>query len=96
MYTTIKPVLSKFVNDSAANITKNSKQDKLAANNQIMQVLSKAGFDNEIVGYVSSTFAKNAGTKGSKQKIYRLLVAKYGQSKGLKIYKQIKSNIKTA
>lgn len=96
VYTTIKPVLSKFANDSAANTTKNSKQDKLAANNQIMQVLSKAGFDNEIVGYVSSTVAKNAGTRESKQKIYKLLVAKYGQSKGLKIYKQIKSNIKTA
>ncbi|MDD6345771.1 MAG: hypothetical protein PUA51_06100, partial [Oscillospiraceae bacterium] len=62
-------------------------------NNGIIQLLSKAGFKSDIVGYVASTVVKNVGVKNGKQQIYTNLTSKYGQNKGLNIYNQIKKHI---
>ena len=67
--------------------------NKTKINNEIMQRLSKAGFDNETMGFVASTAAKNIGVKNGKQQIYRAIISKFGQSKGLDIYNQIKKII---
>ena len=66
---------------------------KTIVNNEIMQLLSKAGFESDIVGYVASAVVKNVGVKNSKQQIYRTVISKYGQSKGLNIYNHIKKHI---
>ena len=63
---------------------------KTKINNEIMQTLSKAGFENEIMGFVASTAVKNIDAKNGKQQIYRAIISKFGQSKGLEIYNHIK------
>lgn len=93
VYKEIKPVLSKYGNLPAATPIKEQTPNKSAINAEIMQILSKAGFGSETVGYVASTVVKNVGVKNSKQQIYRTIISKYGQNKGLKIYNQIKKYI---
>ena len=96
VYEAIKAVLSKY--DKAAKGTsvkkvKNLGKNKLALNNQIMQILSKAGFENEVVNYVASTVVKNIERENGKHQIYKTIISKYGQDKGLNIYNHIKKHI---
>lgn len=90
VYGVIKPVLSKYDNPSTATSVKTSAPNKSAINTEIMQILSKAGFESEAVGYVASTVVKNVGVKNGKQQVYRTIISKYGQNKGLNIYNHIK------
>lgn len=93
VYGAIKPVLSKYDDSPAATPAKVPAQNKSAINTEIMQILSKAGFESEIVGYVASTVVKNVGVKNGKQQIYRSIISKYSQNKGLNIYNHIKKFI---
>lgn len=88
VYEAIKPVLSKY-----PDTLPSSAEANCVANTQIQQLLSKANFDRDIINYVASVVTKNVGEKNKKQQIYRTIVSKYGQSKGLKIYNQIKKSI---
>ncbi len=56
-------------------------------NTTIQSVLSKANFGVDIVNYTASLVCKN---KENKNQIYKALVMKYGQNKGLNIYNHIK------
>ena len=58
-----------------------------------MEALDKAGMPKEVVNYVSTTVEKNAEDKNRKQQIYRSIISKYGQTKGLNIYNHIKKKI---
>lgn len=60
---------------------------------ELTQVLDKAGMPKEVVNYVSTTVEKNAEDKNRKQQIYRSIVSQYGQTKGLNIYNHIKKKI---
>mgnify|MGYP003332404705 CR=1 FL=1 len=71
----------------------NTGKSKTVVNSEIMQILSKAGFDNDIVTYVASVVVKNIDVKNGKQQIYRTIISKYGQNKGLNIYNHIKKHI---
>lgn len=64
--------------------------DKQKVNNEIQQVLSKAKMPSEIIGYVASVVVKNKGTENSRQNVYRILISRYGQDRGLDLYKRIK------
>ena len=66
---------------------------KTKINNEIMQTLGKAGFGSEVTGFVASTAVKNIGVKNKKQQIYRAVLSKFGQSRGLDIYNRIKKFI---
>lgn len=95
VYAVVKPVVSKYADD---NQVKNSEiavssKDKTATNSEIQKVLSKAVFSNDVINYVASTVVKNLGQKNGKQQIYRTVIAKYGQNKGLNIYNHIKKYI---
>ena len=95
VYAVVKPVLSKYADD---NQEKNSEiavssKDKTTTNSEIQKLLSKAGFTNDVINYVASTVVKNLGQKNCKQQIYRTIIAKYGQNKGLNIYNHIKKYI---
>ncbi len=70
-----------------------SENQKTKINNEIIQSLSKAGFGNEIVGFVASTAIKNIDVKNGKQQIYRAVISKFGQGKGLDIYNHIRKLI---
>ena len=60
---------------------------------ELVWVLDKAGMPQEVVNYVSTTVEKNAEDKNRKQQIYRSIISKYGQTKGLNIYNHIKKKI---
>jgi len=90
VYAVVKPVLSKYADDNKVAV---SSKDKTTTNSEIQKLLSKAGFSNDAINYVASTVVKNLGQKNGKQQIYRTIIAKYGQNKGLNIYNHIKKHI---
>ena len=90
VYEAVKKVLSKYEKLAKAASTGKS---KTAVNSEIIQILSKARFDNDIVTYVASVVVKNIDVKNGKQQIYRTIISKYGQDKGLNIYNHIKKHI---
>ena len=75
-----------------ADVKVDGKQ-KTKLNQDVMQAARGAGFEAEIANYVASTVVKNVGEKNGKQRIYRTIISKYGQNKGLKIYNNIKKLI---
>ena len=64
-------------------------QDKTALNNAVLKTLSNAKFDNETVSFAASLVTKNFAEKGGKQVIYRTIISKFGQERGLAIYRHI-------
>ncbi len=90
---TPKASIAKQATVSKKSSTKAADRNRMTLNNEIMQVLSKAGFESDIVGYVASSVVKNVGVEDGKQQIYRTVISKYGQSKGLNIYNHIKKHI---
>ena len=80
-------------NIAKTGATTASSKTKTAANTEVQKILSKAGFSNDITNYVASIVVKNLGQKNGKQQIYRTIIAKYGQGKGLVVYQHIKKHI---
>lgn len=60
---------------------------------EVEQILNNAGMSKEVVNYVSAVVGKNMEGKQRKQQIYKTIVSKYGQEKGLSIYSRIKKKI---
>ena len=92
VYAVIKPVVSKYSGDvsSKNSVKKSAVKSKSEINLEIMRILSKAGYEDDIVGYVASVVVKNYGLKNGKQQIYRTIISTYGQGYGLNIYNHIK------
>ena len=65
-------------------------KDKTAVNNAVLKTLSAAKFDNDIVSFAASQVTKLFSEKNGKQQIYRSIISKYGQERGLEIYQHIK------
>ncbi len=86
LYNIIKPLITQFLPSSTKNTVNPSNQ------NEIQQTLSKAGFDNNIILYITNVISKHHNEKNIKNTIYKSLVAKYGQNQGLNIYNHIKKN----
>lgn len=93
LYKAIKSVLSKYNVSMTSSPEKTTIPNTSIINANIMQILSINGFKSEIVNYVASTVAQNAGKKDRKQQIYQSIISKYGQDKGLHIYNNIKKHI---
>lgn len=89
IYKAIKPVLNKYDEYSTVSV----QPDKSAKNIQIQQILSKSNFPEDVINYVASVVTNNTGIKNEKQQIYRTIISKYGQAKGLNIYNHIKKHI---
>lgn len=66
--------------------------DKNALNTQIQQKLSKENLDNGIISQIASIAVKNCNA--GKAGIYKEIIKKFGQKKGLDYYRRIKSIIK--
>ncbi len=75
----------------ANNPTKSN--DKTTVNAEIQNILLAGGFQKDVVIFVAGTVVKNINVKNKKQQIYRAIISKYGQNKGLKVYNQIKKYI---
>lgn len=95
MYNIVKPVLSKYADVvlSKSGISMVTARNNTALNTEIMKLLSKSGYSNDIVAYVASAAVKNFGVKNGKQHTYRTIISKYGQNTGLAIYNQIRKLI---
>lgn len=95
MYEAVKPVLSKYGSKSTGKNTAKSAaaKEKDEMNTNIMELLSKAEYSDDIAAYVASVVVKNFGVKNGKQQTYRNIISKYGQNKGLPIYNHIKKHI---
>ena len=63
--------------------------DKTTLNNAVLKTLSNAKYDNETVSFAASLVTKNFAEKGGKQTIYRTVISKFGQERGLAIYRHI-------
>lgn len=89
VYGIIKSILDKY----ASAINTATDRDNAELNKEIQQILSKAGQKPEVINDVASIVVKNAGVKNNKQQIYRTIMKRYGQKKGLDIYTRIKKHI---
>lgn len=89
LYKIVKPIMSQFTADSAAK--KDNTFSKL--NNEVSKVLSSAGFKNDIINYVNSLITKYNNSQHYKQTIYKNIVSKYGQKRGVDIYRSIKNKL---
>ena len=76
------------VKENAAKATE--PKDKTAVNNAVLKTLSAAKYDNEIVSFCASQVTKLFAEKNGKKLIYRSIISKFGQEKGLDIYRHIK------
>ena len=65
-------------------------KDKVKLNSSVMKALSTAKYDNSVIGFVSSQAAKHYSDANRKQVMHGVIVQKYGQEKGLEIYKKIR------
>lgn len=105
VYGVVKPTLSKYAKELTAKKKKNTKQkaktntkkvtstEKVTKNNEVIKILCKAGYSNEVASYVASTVVKNLGANNIKYITYKTIIMKYGQKKGLEIYNHIKNHI---
>ncbi len=66
-------------------------RDKVALNQAVQLALGRAGIDNNQIGYVASRVAKHYGKDHCKQGVYRDIISKFGQKKGLEVYNCIRS-----
>ena len=68
-------------------------QEKMHMNNAISKTLSQAKYDSSIIGFVSSQAVKHFSDTNRKQRVHGVIVQKYGQEKGLEIYKCIRQHL---
>ena len=90
VYGDIKSILSKY----ATNQDKKADCDnKTLLHNEIQQILSKANAGKDVIAYVPGLVIKHCDEKNALQTIYRAIIQKFGQKKGLDIYNRIKKHI---
>lgn len=87
IYEIITPVLAQY----SITPTKSTNTTTLI-NSKVQKLLSTAGFSNDIINPIASLVSKHHKEKNGKQTVYRSIVAKYGQKRGLNIYNHIKNS----
>lgn len=90
VYGDIKPIISKYATDQDKKADGNN---KTLLHNEIQQILSKANVGKDVIAYVPGLVIKHCDEKNALQTIYREIIQKFGQKKGLDIYNRIKKHI---
>lgn len=92
IYELIKPLIKNHIKSVAKGEEVDSKKThtKLTLNEKVQKVLREKSFSSEIFNSVASIVCKNQKEKNAKLLVYRNLVSKYGQDKGLKFYRYVK------
>ena len=72
------------------NISAKINMIKSSNNLEQCEALSKVGYKDAEIQYVQKLLDKHLIEKNGKQQIYRSIVSKYGQEKGLKLYRDVK------
>ena len=88
VYKAIKTVLKKYEKVDA-EVTL-SGEERTELNKKVQKLIKKSGATSEEMNGVASIVVKNYGEKNGKQTIYRSIVSKFGQKKGLSLYNQVK------
>lgn len=88
VYELIKPLVKKHIKSVVSEVKNTSKEPGL--NKKVQKVLKEKNYSAEIVNSVASIVCKNQKEKNVKLVVYRNIVAKYGQDKGLELYHYIK------
>lgn len=87
IYETIKQIIAPY---DTVTVPEN---EKTKLNNEIMEAMAKGAFETTVINYVASTVVKNKDAQNGKQTIYRSIISKYGQKRGLNIYNHIRKHI---
>lgn len=90
IYEDIKPIIRKY---ATAQGKKTDGNNKILLHNEIQQILSKANAGKDVIAYVPGLVIKHCDEKNALQTIYRAIIQKFGQKKGLDIYNRIKKHI---
>ena len=90
VYGDIKPIIKKYATDKDKKVGVNN---KTLLHNEIQQILSKANVGKDVIAYVPGLVIKHCDEKNALQTIYRAIIQKFGQKKGLDIYNRIKKYI---
>lgn len=90
VYGDIKPIIRKYATDKDSKVDVNN---KTLLHNEIQQILSKANVGKDVIAYVPGLVIKYCDEKNALQTIYRAIIQKFGQKKGLDIYNRIKKYI---
>ena len=92
IYELIKPLVKKHL-----KVVVQEKDDAVkklpcepSINEKVQKVLREKKYSGEIFNSVASIVSKNHKEKNAKMLVYRAIVAKYGQEKGLELYRHIK------
>lgn len=94
VYKVVKPIIKKYTETTTTQKSANSQpKDKTTVNNEVMKSLRSAKYGDEIVKYTTAVVLKHYNEKNGKQTVYRSIISKYGQEKGLAIYNQVKKCI---
>lgn len=92
VYELVKPLVKKQLKSIAPEKcaeTKNTSNEP-TLNEKVQKVLKEKNYSGEIFNSVASIVCKNQKEKNVKLLVYRTLVAKYGQDKGLELYRHVK------
>lgn len=73
--------------------TQKTGEEQANKHNEIQQILSKAKVEKDVLSFVPGFVIKNMGNQNPKMTIYRGMVQKFGQKKGLDVYTRIKKHI---
>ena len=68
-------------------------EDKAEADAEIKKLMNQAGYPEDITAHIAAIVVKNINNKNRKQQIYRSIISKYGQEKGLEIYNQVRKQL---
>ena len=92
IYELIKPTVQEYlksvVQEQGEEVKKSSSE--LTLNEKVQKVLREKNYSGEIFNSVASMVCKSSKEKNVKLLVYRNIVAKYGQDKGLEIYRLVK------
>ena len=92
VYELVKPLVKKqlksVVQEEGKEVKKSSSE--LTLNEKVQKVLREKNYSGEIFNSVASMVCKSSKEKNVKLLVYRNIVAKYGQDKGLEIYRLVK------
>ena len=92
IYELIKPLVKKHLKEVVQEKDDAVKKSPCepSINEKVQKVLREKKYSGEIFNSVASIVSKNHKEKNVKLLVYRTLVAKYGQDKGLELYRHVK------
>lgn len=77
----------------ASTAKSKAQPESVAINSHIQKFLSQNKVNGSVINSIASIVAGNAGKKDMKALIYRQIIKKFGQKKGLEYYKILKSEL---